>query len=557
MRLAPVVLILLIALVLFLGLDRVGFTDLREARDAQVSRELVSAGEFLVPTYAREPHFDKPLLAYVPDVLIHRLTPQAPTRSRVLRACLAAFLLLLLASIGAQHFGSRAGWWAAIVLASTPVLPLAARTDGTQLLGSLLGWVGFAGLADALFGRRAGRDLRLLVTYGALAAALLMAGPLPALWPLGGLMLYLRLSGSRDGYLRTRPLAGLMLMAGVGLPWYGAAIERYGIAFLSHAPFFPYGVEPRGPWFAGPLLALSILVIGFYPWSALLPEAALHASTGWRFARRRAAATDPPSAAASPAPDSRPTDNSGPLSRERRDEDAAHFFIAGMVAALLPVALYPGAPLPAVLPALPAAALLCGRLIDHLFEDPARLARPLARASLMLALVGSALGLLLALAASRLEVAAAPLRLLAAVTFGTAWLPFLAGLRGRRRLGAALMALPVALGAPIVSLRLLPAMEEYFNARTVAEAMNQASPPQAPLARLAPDLPSLRLYCRHNVVGVDSLGAREVSDLRAADGMVYLVFQSGNESEIARTAATPIEIMRRTPSLVLARIAGP
>ena len=555
MRLAPVLLALLAVLLLFVGLDRIGFTDQREARDAQVARELVGAGEFLVPIYAREPHFEKPLLAYAPDVLIHRIPPETPTRSRMLRAGMAALLILLVASIGAQHFGARAGWWAAIVLASTAALPLAARADGTQVLGSLLGWVGCAGFADALFGRRAGRDLRLLVTYAALAAALLMAGPLPALWPLGALALYVRLSRLRDGFRRTRPLAGLLFMAGVALPWYGAAVERYGTAFTLHAPFFPYAVEARGPWLAGPLLALSILVIGLYPWSALLPEATLHAATWWRFARARGAGGAGGTAVAAPAPG--PVAAPDALSREHREEDAAHFFIAAMLAALVPVALYPGPPISAALPALPAAALLCGRLIDHLFEDPARMARPVARAALMLALVGSALALLMALAASRLESAVAPLRLLAAVTFGTSWLPFLAGLRGRARLAAVLMTLPVALGAPIVTLRLLPAMEESLSARLVAEAMNQASPPLAPLAHVAPELPSLRLYCRRNLVGVPGIAGRDVADLRAADGMLYVAFPPAHESDIARTAGAPIEIMRRTPSLVLARIPKP
>ena len=555
MRFAPLVLLALAALVLFVGLDRVGFTDMREARDAQVTRELVAIGEFLSPVYAREAHFEKPLLAYAPDVMIHVLPPELPFRSRTARAVLGALLLLVVASIGAQHFGSRAGWSAALVLASTLALPLAVRTDGTQMLGTLLGWVGLGGLADAMFGRREGRNLRLVAAYLALAAALLVAGPLPALWPLGGLLLYVRLARPPEGARPARPLAGLILMVGLALPWYGAMIERYGATFLAHVPFFPYAVEQRGPWFAGPLLALSLLVMGFFPWSALLPEATLHAATWWRFTRRREGTPRAGSAAESTAGDASLHPDS--VERERREEDVAHFFVAAMIAALAPVAIYPGPPLPAVLPALPAAALLAGRLIDHLFEDPARLARPMGRAALMLALVGSALALLLAIAAPRVGGAAPQLRLVAAVAFGTSWLPFLARLRGRLRLSAMLMMLPVALGAPIVTLRLLPAMADYLNAQAVAEAMNGASPPLAPLAQVEPELPSLRLYCRRNLVDVPGVAPRDVADLRAADGMVYVAFAPGRESEMARQAGAPLEIMLRTPTLVLARIPEP
>jgi diguanylate cyclase (GGDEF)-like protein len=71
------------------------------------------------------------------DVLAQWLRPGSPRHSRILRAIAAIALLLLTASIGAQHFGGRAGWIAAGVLGSSVALPLAARTDGTQLLATL------------------------------------------------------------------------------------------------------------------------------------------------------------------------------------------------------------------------------------------------------------------------------------------------------------------------------------------------------------------------------------------------------------------------------------
>src|SRR5262249_23691295 len=147
-----------------------------------------------------------------------------------------------------------------------------------------------------------------------------------------------------------------------------------------------------------------------------------------------------------------------------REEGVAHFLIACLVAALVPVALYPGPPIPAALPALPAAAILCGRFLDHLFADPARFARPLARAARMLVLIGTA-G---AVPPGPLAAHGVPgglhggpggapeLRLLAALVLVTSWAPFLADFIGRPRLAAVLMALPVALGGPVVSLRVLP-----------------------------------------------------------------------------------------------------
>ena len=543
MRLAPLVFILVCALVLFTGFDRVGLVDEREARDAEVARELISREEVLTPLVGTESWFEKPLLAYAPEALVRLEPGSADLNSRRLRALFAVVLLILTASVAAEHFGARAGWISALVLATSLATPLASRTDGTQLIGSLLGWVGCAGLADSIFGRRAGQGPRLLVTYASLAAALVVVGPLPALWPFGGLALYLVLARTPGDWHRVQPLAGLAFMAGLALPWYGAMIERHGAAFLAHAPFFPYAIQPRGPWFAGPILVLSMLVVGFFPWSSLLPGAILHAATGWRAARR-------PLPHASTAEEPSRTD---PIVREQREESAAHYFIACVIAALAPIIVYPSPPLPAALPALPAAAILCGRFLDHLFEDAERVAAPFSRAMRMLALFGTAGALLLAVVASRVWGAVPELRLLATVVFVTSWAPFLANFLGRRRLAAALMMLPVVVGTPVATLRLVPAMEDYLNVREVAQAMASASPDRAPLVLVELPPPSLRLYTRRNLVVADSLGT-SLARYRASDGLTYLAFRPAREREVARATQTPLEIMLRTPSMVLARV---
>jgi 4-amino-4-deoxy-L-arabinose transferase-like glycosyltransferase len=546
MRYAPVALAVVCALVLFSGLGLVGFTDQREARDARVTREMLRHKEVLTPLYANEPHFEKPLLAYAPEFLATLLsrTPAlrgTPTRSRELRAVGALLLVLLTGGVAAPQFGRRAGAWSALVLASTLGLPIAARTDGTQVFGTLLGWLGCAALAEAAFGRTPPHNRVLLAAYVALAATLVFAGPLPALWPLGGVALYAWLARDRSRLARVRPLAGLAIMTGVALPWYGAMTTLHGARFLLAATTFPYGAEARGAWFTAPFLALSFLVISFHPWSALMPEAMLHAATWWRFGRR----------APDPANDAR--DASTPVERERREENVAHFFIASLIAGVTPIALYPGAPLPAALPALPAAAILCGRFIDHVFEDPQRLARELARATRMLALVGSAATILVAVAAQRVPEAAADLRLVAAITFLTSWLPLLAQIRGAQRAAACLIVLPVALAAPIALAFVVPEMEDYLNTRSVASAMNARAPALAPLALIEPAPPSLRLYCPRNLV-VTTPNVAALRELRAADGLTYVAFAPDRESGVAKDVGVPLEIVARSASLVLARV---
>lgn len=543
MRPAPFVLATLCVLVLFLGLDRVGVIDEREARDAQVVRESIQRREVLTPLYGAQPLYEKPAPAYALEALAYWTEPDSPVRSRRLRASLAVLLVLITGVAGARHFGARAGVLAAGVLTTTVVLPLAARSDGTQLLGTLFAWIGCAGLADVVFGRARGRDLRLVVTYGALAAALLCAGPLPALWPLAGLALYLALARDREDWRRARPLAGLALMLVVALPWYGTMAARHGAGFLAHAPFFPYAAGPPMPWFAGAAFAIPFLVAGCFPWSALLPDAMVHAATWWRgrLPLLRIGATGPEllSAAA--------------LEREKREEGAAHFFIACLLAALAPILVYPSRPLTAALPAVPAAALLCGRLLDHLLEDPQRLARTITRSALTLAVAGSVAAFTFVTLAARVSDAAPELRLLGAALLLACWAPFLADLMRRRRLAALLMGLPVAVGMPIVSLQVLPAMEDWLNTRTASQALEVAAPRRAPLVVVGEPPPSLRFYVRRELVVVPP-GPGALREHRATDGMTYLAFAPAREREVARGAQTPLEILTRTPTLVLARV---
>ena len=53
---------------------------------------------------------------------------------------------------------------------------------------------------------------------------------------------------------------------------------------------------------------------------------------------------------------------------------------------------------------------------------------------------------------------------------------------------------------------------------------------------------------------MDAPLARALETHRASDGLAYVAFRPSREPEVARAARGPIEIVLRTPSLVLARV---
>jgi len=158
--------------------------------------------------------------------------------------------------------------------------------------------------------------------------------------------------------------------------------------------------------------------------------------------------------------------------------------------------------------------------------------------------------------AARVPAAAAGLRLLAAIVFLSAWAPLLANLRGLRRAAVALFALPVAFGAPVLGTRVLPALEPWLNARAIADAMQHASPPSAPLVVFEPPPPSLRQALARNFITRRTV-LRTDADVAARDGFVYAAYRPAIERS-ARAALAPLvarpEVLARTPALVLVRV---
>ena len=180
-RLLPFAMAVLLALTLLPGLAAVGALDEREARDLVTAYESTNHREWLSPIYAYEPFFEKPLPGYAPEVLTRRLlvrllpgAEQAMTDvavSRLVRALFAAALALAVTAIGTRAFGTRSGWLAGCVMASSLGLPLAARADGVQVYATLLAWLGI-GQWIALFTARArAPNVSLTLGWAALGAA--------------------------------------------------------------------------------------------------------------------------------------------------------------------------------------------------------------------------------------------------------------------------------------------------------------------------------------------------------------------------------------------------
>jgi 4-amino-4-deoxy-L-arabinose transferase-like glycosyltransferase len=248
-----------------------------ESRYAEIPREMLLQGEFVVPLLQGEPYLDKPPLLYWLVMASYRLFGAHDWSARLVPALAVHACVLLVYLFGRRWLGERPAWWGALLLGLAPGFLGMGRL---LLLDSLLTlWTTLA-LFSAFEATR-GPRLRWgwwLLSAVACGLGVLTKGPVALLLLAPPLWLYHRLSrqGCRAGWRALLTFAAVV--AGLGLPWYVAlAVRVPGFAayfFWEHnvQRFLTPYAHARGIWFYGPVLWLALLpgTLLLLPWLRFL-----------------------------------------------------------------------------------------------------------------------------------------------------------------------------------------------------------------------------------------------------------------------------------------------
>ncbi len=187
-------------------------------------------------------------------------------------------------------YGVRCGLLAAIVVATTPLFAINARTVIFDI--ALAFFVCAAIFAGYLAEEAEGKPRRIwyLAAAGSAGLATLVKGPVGFLVPVLVLLVYNGIEHRRDAWKRVFAPLNLLVFFGVTLPWF------VGLC-LAHRDFLHYGlVEESFHRFTSaktfhrsePVYFYLVIVAGtFFPWSLVLPEASL-AAWKQRWARHSA-----------------------------------------------------------------------------------------------------------------------------------------------------------------------------------------------------------------------------------------------------------------------------
>lgn len=323
----------LLALALFAtGTGKTPIFGRDEARFSQAAREMLERGDPVVPTFAGEGRYHKPILIYWCTMASYRMLGVDERAARLPSNLAGALVVALVAATARRRWGAGSGLLAGALLAATPVVWLQAKActaDMVLLLPTLAVMLAFERLLAGVGGRGSA-----VVFWAAMGVAILAKGPIAPLWVactalalwamgrqwrrwevgLAGVLLalgwwrlgpavalvpaavasrdLLRSSEGRRMLGRLRPAWGVPLLLAITLPWAVAATVATDGAFLReavgrHVVDRSFNAFESHGFFIGFYVVTAVVVC--FPWIGALAEVlarqwrTVRGDSEWRF----------------------------------------------------------------------------------------------------------------------------------------------------------------------------------------------------------------------------------------------------------------------------------
>ncbi|MEN9704447.1 MAG: hypothetical protein RLZZ393_326 [Pseudomonadota bacterium] len=289
-----------LAVVMALALASNAWRDLvqpDEGRYAEIPREMLADGDWVVPHLNGLPYIEKPPLQYWATAVAYRLFGVEGWVSRLWNLLLGIGGLVLVHATGRKLWGSRAGDAAALVLLATPLYMMVGQLN---LLDMGLTFFLTAALCGFLLGQREGVETGesrrwMLVCWVAIGLGFLQKGLVAGAVPVLALVAYSLVQRDAGIWRRLRLGTGLLVLALLCLPWLlalGLRDGRYAWFFLIHEHFTRFLTTEhhrQEPWW----YFIAVLGVGCLPWTFLMLRGA------WRSVAARATGRFDPAVALS------------------------------------------------------------------------------------------------------------------------------------------------------------------------------------------------------------------------------------------------------------------
>jgi 4-amino-4-deoxy-L-arabinose transferase-like glycosyltransferase len=250
-----------------------------EGRYAEVPREMLEGGDWVIPHLDGLAYVEKPPLQYWVTALALHVFGINAFAARLMTALSALGALAAIGVVAHRFWGVGAAWRSAAILASLSLYPVLGQL---LTLDMSLTFFMTLGLAGFLLAQRPGAGRGpMLVAWAATAAGVLTKGLVAALIPAAVLVLYTLVARDWGVWRRLGWSYGLPLFLALAVPWHWLAARRepdFLAFFFVHEHVARY-LTPSADraevwWFFAP-----VFLAGTFPWTL---SALRVLATGWR-----------------------------------------------------------------------------------------------------------------------------------------------------------------------------------------------------------------------------------------------------------------------------------
>jgi 4-amino-4-deoxy-L-arabinose transferase-like glycosyltransferase len=271
--------------VVFWRLGTPALFDPDEAHYAQLTREMIQAGNWLVPLLDGFPYIDKPVLFHWVQALAVAVLGETELAMRLPSALAAVALFGLMWWAGKQLFGEQVADRGALMFAT---IPLTFALSSIGVFDMVFSAFLFGAVACLIVAALRGRPHLQYAGYVLLALAVMTKGPvalvLVSLFFAAGLCCG---RACRDALLSLRWKTGFTFVALASLPWFVWMWMTFGDQFVEHYLFAGNLYYLTKPEFYSSrannqMLYVATFLAGFFPWSLVALGGALDTLWRWR-----------------------------------------------------------------------------------------------------------------------------------------------------------------------------------------------------------------------------------------------------------------------------------
>ena len=286
------VLVLIYALLWFGTLNYRHLIPSDEGRYAEIAREMLITGDWVTPRYNGYKYFEKPPLQIWATAAAFNLFGIGDWQARLWTALTGFLTIVFIGFTGARIYSPRAGWLAAIALASSPMWVIGGHINSLDMGLSAFLVAALCSLLLAQISRNSsGARGWMWACWAFMALATLSKGVIGLAIPGMVFAVYSITTWDWKIWKRLHIISGTILFLAITAPWFVLVAQR-NPEFLEfffiheHLQRFTQTAHSR----TGPIYYfIPLLLIGFLPWIAQAPGALAQAwqernrefSSGW------------------------------------------------------------------------------------------------------------------------------------------------------------------------------------------------------------------------------------------------------------------------------------